>query len=234
MEGGYMKLDRTARAVERLTARGQISESGETKLYHNSDIIGRDFPIDGGIYLGAYQREAIVVDFFNSPMLKSIFERAKLEISTQSLRAELDILNAVYAAVYQAMAYDHKAVEELVREQGVKEDGEISLDVFADRGIGVCRHMALTCGVIIERLIKERVMEGSVSVDRKTFKEGGHAWCRYKGPDGAVFIVDVAQKYCGKLSSPSVIRAYSRPVEEIAMTPEEAYEHYLEYYETTG
>jgi hypothetical protein len=234
MEGGYMKWDRTARAVERLTARGQISESRAAKLYHNRGIIGRDSPIDGGIYLGAYQREAIVVDFYSSPMLKSIFERTKLEISTHSFRAELDILNAVFAAVYQVMAYDQNAVEELVREQGVKEDGEISLDVFAGRGIGVCRHMALTCGVIIERLVEEGVMEGSVSIDRKTFREGGHAWCRYKGPDGAIFIIDVAQKYCGKLSSPSVIRKYSRPVEEIAMTPEEAYEHYLEYYETTG
>ena len=229
-----MKWDRTARAVERVTARGQVTESGTTKLYHNRAIIGRDSPIDGGIYIGAYQREAVVVDFFSSPMLKSIFERAKLDISARSLRAELDILKAVYVAVDRAMAYDLDAVEELVREQGVQEDGEISLGVFADHGIGVCRHMALTCGVIIERLIEEGVMEGSVSVDRKTFKEGGHAWCRYKGPDGAVFIIDVAQKYCGKLSGPSVIRTYSRPVEEIGMTPEEAYEHYLEYYETTG
>src|SRR5262245_17003241 len=234
MEGVYMKWDRTARAIERLTSRGQISQSGATKRYHNRDIIGRDSPIDGGVYLGAYQREAIVVDFISSPMLKSIFERTKLEISAQSLRAEFDILNAVYTAVSQVMAYDQNAVEELVREQDVKEDGEINLDVFADRGIGVCRHMALTCGVIIERLIEEGVIEGSVSIDRKTFKEWGHAWCRYKGTDGAVFIIDVAQKYCGKLSSPSVIRKYSRPVEEIAMTPEEAYEHYLEYYETTG
>ena len=94
--------------------------------------------------------------------------------------------------------------------------------------------MALTCGVILEKLIEEGVMEGRVSVDRKTMKKQGHAWCRYKGPDGAVFIIDVAQRYCGKLSSPPVIRTYSRPVEEFAMTPEEAYGHYLEYYETTG
>jgi len=234
MEGGYMKWDRTSRMIERLTSRGQISESGTTKLYNNRHIIVRDSAIDGGVYLGAYQREAIAVDFFNSPMLKSIFERVKLEISSQSLRAELDILNAVYRAVYQAMTYDHNAVEELVREYGVKEDREISLNVFAGRGIGVCRHMALTCGVTIETLIKEGRMEGKVSVDRKTCKQGGHAWCRYKGKDGAVFIIDVAQKYCGKLSGAWVIRAYSRFVEEFAMTPEEAYEHYLEYNETTG
>ena len=110
-----MKWDRTARMLERLTSRGQISESGTTGLYNNRHIIGRDSPIDGGVYLGACQREAVVVDFYNSPMLKSIFESAKLEISSQSLRAELDILNAVYTAVYQAMTYDHNAVEELVR-----------------------------------------------------------------------------------------------------------------------
>src|SRR5215510_2582661 len=189
MEGGYMKWDRTARVIARLTTRGQISQSGATKRYHNRDIIGRDSPIDGGVYLGAYQREAIVVDFFSSPAIRSIFESAKLEIYAQSLRAELDILNAVYAAVYQVMTYDRDAVEELVRAQGVKEDGEISLEVFADRGIGVCRHMALTCGVIIEKLIEEVVMEGRVSVDRKTIKQEGHAWCRYTVPDGAVFII---------------------------------------------
>jgi len=234
MEGVYMKWDRTARVVERLSSRGQISESGITRLYNNRHIIGRDSSIDGGVYLGASQREAIVVDFFNSPMLKSIFESVKLEISSQSLRAELEILNEVYTAVYQAMKYDRNVVEEIVEKYGVEEDGEISLDVFADRGVGVCRHMALTCGIIIERLIEEGVMEGRVSVDRKTIKQEGHAWCRYKGPDGAVFIIDVAKHYCGKLSSPWIIRAYSRPVEEFTMTPEEAYEHYLEYYETTG
>src|SRR5262245_22670204 len=100
MEGEYMKWDRTARAVARLTSRGHIIESGATKLYHNRTIIGRDSPIDGGIYIGAYQREAIVVDFFSSPMLKSIFERTKHEIYARSLRAELDILKTVYAAVY--------------------------------------------------------------------------------------------------------------------------------------
>jgi len=234
MEGVHMKWDRTARVVERLTSRGQISESGATRLYNNRHIIGRDSSIDGGVYLGAYQREAIVVDFFNSPMLKLNFESAKHEISSQSLRAELDSLNAVYKAVHQAMKYDHNAVEEIVGKYGVKEDGEISLNVFADRGVGVCRHMALTCGVIVEKLIAEGGMEGRVSVDRKTIKQEGHAWCRYTVPDGAVFIIDVAKHYCGKLSSPSVIRAYGRPVEEFEMTPEEAYEHYLEYYETTG
>src|SRR5262245_49282799 len=139
MEDVHMKWDRTARMVERLTSRGQISESGATRLYNNRHIIGRDSAIDGGVYLGAYQREAVVVDFFNSPMLKSIFESVKLEISSQSLRAELDILNDVYTAVYQAMKYDQNAVEEIVGKYGVEEDGEISLDVFADRGVGVCR-----------------------------------------------------------------------------------------------
>jgi len=132
------------------------------------------------------------------------------------------------------MKYDQNAVEKIVGKYGVEKDGEISLNVFVDHGVGTCRHMALTCGAIIEKLIEEGVMEGRASVDRKTIKQEGHAWCRYKGQDGAVFIVDVAKQYCGKLSSPSVIRAYSRPVEEFSMTPEEAYEHYLEYYETTG
>src|SRR4030095_12960248 len=164
MDGVHMKWDRTARMVERLTSRGQISESGATRLYHNRHVIGRDSAIDGGGYLGACQREAVVVDFFNSPVLKSIFESAKLEISSRSLRAELDMLNAVYAAVYQVMKYDQNAVDVIVRKYGAEEDGEISLNVFADRGVGVCRHMALTCGVIIERLIEEGVMEGRVSV----------------------------------------------------------------------
>src|SRR5262247_2311884 len=113
MEGVYMKWDRTARVVERLTSRGQISGSGATRFYNNRHIIGRDSSIDGGVYLGAYQREAIVVDFFNSPTLKFYFESARHEISSQSLRAELDSLNSVHKAVHQAMKYDQNAVEEI-------------------------------------------------------------------------------------------------------------------------
>ena len=66
--------------------------------------------------------------------------------------------------------------------------------------MGVCRHQALLCGYLLEKLIKDERISGKVSVDRN-FVEGlgGHAWARYTTDRGKVYILDVAQNYKGCL-----------------------------------
>jgi hypothetical protein len=109
------------------------------------------------------------------------------------------ILNAVYETVKESMNYDKKAVNALVDSVNCKKDRKIALDMFLDRNIGVCRQMALACGVLLELFRKDGYIRGNASIDRNTDVPGGHAWCRYTNLGGEVFILDVAQKYIGRM-----------------------------------
>ena len=68
---------KTKAAVERLLQEGKIYVVNGEFFYEGRPIIHRDSGIDGGVYLGESEREAIVVDIENSPLLQRIYEKAK-------------------------------------------------------------------------------------------------------------------------------------------------------------
>ena len=63
--------NRTQMMRERLNY--EIEEVNGVPHYQDIPVISRDTPIDGGVYLGANEREAIVVDFSNSPKIKELY-----------------------------------------------------------------------------------------------------------------------------------------------------------------
>ena len=67
------KWDNTQIGKDRLERKIEII--GNVPHYQGRHIIGRNSPIDGGVYLGSGEREAIVVDFENSPGLQNIYRR---------------------------------------------------------------------------------------------------------------------------------------------------------------
>ncbi|MCK4826180.1 hypothetical protein KA005_61120, partial [bacterium] len=85
-----------------------------------------------------------------------------------------------------------------MRRNRVGGDQKVMLDQFLRYGVGVCRHSALTAGLLLELLIKEKYLDGQVSVDRNTV-EGGHAWARYTNTKGTVYIIDITQEFFGTL-----------------------------------
>lgn len=173
----------------------------EEGMYKGRRIIKRDSTIDGGVYLGAHHREAIVVDSEKSHSIKELYAKArdralidKVDISI----AKGLILNAVFDIVKEAMNYDEKAVDALVDSVNCGKDGKMPLGIFIRNHAGVCRHMALACGVLLELFKRDGFVSGNVNIDRNTDK-GGHAWCRYTNSGGEVYILDVAQDYVGRL-----------------------------------
>ncbi len=187
--------DRTHFSEKRLE---DVLEGG---MYRGRRIIKRDSPIDGGVYLGAGEREAIVVDSEKYTEIKRLYEIAKekalvgkVDISV----AKYLILNAVFGTVKEAMAYNEAAADGLAAICNSGSDGKITLDLFIKNKIGVCRHMALACGALLELFKKDGYIRGNASIDRNTGK-GGHAWCRYTNSGGEVYILDVAQGYIGRI-----------------------------------
>ncbi len=191
-------------------------KNSEEELYQGRFIIHRDSPVDGGVCIGQCQREAIVVDSSKSPLIRKLYDGAKSRATQDGVIMKNTLLRAVYDTVAEAMpTQDYRAVKEIIRRCGVERDGKISLDVFLEEGVGVCRHDALACAIVLELFKREGITHGKASVDRNCSFLGGHTWCRYVNSVGEVFILDVAQGYLGRLKDApdDYKQVYQRPEE---------------------
>jgi hypothetical protein len=192
-----------------ITYRVKIRVGGN---FYGRHVIGRDTPINEGVYPGDYPREVIVVDFDKDPYLQDLYQKV-IEAATEpdGTFNKGKVLSAVFTIVKDSMRPDANGVERVVQEYGASNDGLILLGVFINNKVGVCIHYALACAVILERLRKEGYVRGKPSVDRNKTDLGKHAWCRYTNSAGEVFILDPALGYIGPLDGPNAPWDYKRP-----------------------
>lgn len=122
-------------------------------------------------YPGKSPREVIIVDPNHAPLL---------EKATQNLlqQVEEDILKKVICYVQEEL-FDLEISNEtelwdLIERQ--EAFPEVSLEVFLDAKIGVCRHFALTATYLIEQLIQEGILKGEAFLIREDTPFGRHAW----------------------------------------------------------
>ena len=218
LERIYVNVDRnnTKRVISRLFHVSKINYVDEVPYYLGRHIIGRDTKIDGGVYLGSGAREAIVVDFENSPELQNIYRRTVKRLTTVDGFQKDKVITVVYDSVLEAMppTHDKNAVDKLIDRLDIEngtnlhEDGKISLNRFIEAGVSECRHYALTAGVILEKLKENGHINGTVSVDRNSadyycggvLDGGGHAWVRYTNSIGKIYIIDVAKTFKGPMN----------------------------------
>lgn len=204
-----------------------VERAKESPFYEESDaeaphgyfegrrIIGRDMPINKGVYLGAGAREAIVVDDEKFGQLEIVYQRL-IDRQTKKLKGtgqdfKTGILPMVFGLTLEILRYDLPAVDAEINKY--PPDHKIALDQFISKGFGICRHQALLAGYLIERLIRNGILQGKVSVDRNSIPSvGGHAWVRYTNSRDEVIILDPAQKYAGYLKDvPKDKWFYERP-----------------------
>lgn len=182
-------------------------EAGPNGYFDGDPIIGRNSPaVTGGVYLGGKAREAITVKPEQDPRLESVYKRMiKQRVlsrlvgkaanqETQSVEAQL---KKVYDTVHKLMKYDGDAVERF--SEAYKGDKQVSLGEYVEKGIGVCRHQALLCAYLTERLIADGKMAGHVKVERNTIPEygGTHAWATFVDSNGTEHVMDAAQDFVG-------------------------------------
>ncbi len=191
-------------------------------IYKKRHVIGRDEKINGGVYLGAGEREEIVVDDMDEKaskyyqkaydlLMKNVNSRQrKQRKNKQDDGFKNDILTDVYDTVLSAIQYDKEYANDLAEKY---KNEKIDLSYYINDGKGVCRHQALLVGYLLERLKNEGQINGAVSIDRNSIKGvGAHAWVRYQsGTNNAIYIIDPAQGYVGLLSEATNNWPYERP-----------------------
>lgn len=189
--------------------------------YQGRAVIGSDTPINKGVYLCATKEqgtigEACVVDDDKPEniVLHKAYHQLIEKIYSQPADKRWNYaLFFVQEITREFLPYDSKKVDDFTRG---KNGTKISLASFMNLRFGVCRHQALLSGYLIERLIKDKHLQGSVSVDRNQSGEDGHAWCRYTSPSSRIYIVDVAQNLMAPLERTTPQHwDYARPYETV-------------------
>ncbi len=176
-------------------------------------IIRRDTRILFGVYPGGTNREVLVVDPVKYPALGKLYKKVLLR-SLFGFLGEKFILRSVYSITKKAMKYDDEAVDRFISYNYLY-GRKVSIDQFINKGIGVCRHMGLVCGALLEMLTMTGYLDGKVSVDRNTIDHYAHVWARYTSKDGKVIILDVAQGFFGSPYDPKARWDYRREGEKV-------------------
>lgn len=217
----HIEWNKTKLAQERLKEMGLYEEpdrESKTGFYLGRPIIGRDTPINGGVYVGGGGREAIVVDDTEKGSLLPDVYRELLEIRQKDMAKgrhfKEGILTDVFELVQKRLPYKYDSVNKIALEYRLGPDRKVYLNVYLKEEAGVCRHQALLGAYLLERLGKEGKVGGKVSVDRNFVPGlGGHAWIRYTNSRGDVIMIDPARQIIAGLDElPDEIRGfYERP-----------------------
>ena len=198
------------------------------RRFLNRHLIKRDTPVLDGVYIFQYSGEAIIVDA-NSPILQKLYDI----IYQSSGWDEHSIIKTTYDAIWLLFTKKQAEIDaqhqtdlaapsyiEVVNELAEQfyGDREVSLDLFLETKIGVCRHRALAVAALLEMFKEEGLISGQISIDRSgkdEYGDGGHAWARYTDEDGVVWILDASMDYFGRLmDSPPDGWEYFRPTDK--------------------
>lgn len=197
-------------------------------------IITRNTTINGGI--DTYDTDeirgaAIVVDPYKYPdsynrLIDQVIRRAT---GAEGVDRRL-LPRSVFDVVNINMTYSESATEKVLKR--VAQDyykseefpaGEkIELSEFINVGVGVCREQSLVCGALLELLVDRGLLTGEARINRCfiDYNNGeptaGHQWARYTASSGEPYILDVAERFYGKLNqAPQQERAkYLQPGEQ--------------------
>jgi len=218
MEGNQCpEWDKTYLVKERLRQKHQFDEpSRESKYgeFGGRPIIGRDSKINGGVYVGGGEREAVVVDDTKQPELQDVYRELLKRRKNQALHGidfKDGILEEVFDLTREILPFDENKVDNITH--NLSHDEKIALSVFINEKGGVCRHQALLAGYLLEKLKNDGLIRGTASIDRNFVPgEGGHAWVRYVNSASQIFIIDPAQDYIGSIEDAGIDRwQYERP-----------------------
>lgn len=162
-------------------------------FFNGRPIIGENTPINGGIYLGVYPQEAIVVDEKHGSLIKIYHELRTLisNLKIQDKLNEREILISVCSLVEGHLKFDYDQFDALAATENFQPDNKTSLDLFIESKVGVARHQVLLAAYLIEKLIKQGVLSGCLSLDGATNDPAAQDdRLLYTSQTGVLFVLD--------------------------------------------
>ena len=200
-----VRWNRTMRALKRVEWQLEMKNLpgyGLVPFFKGRHVISRDMQIVEGVYLGAFAREAIVVSERDGILLEHCQElRGRLR-KLPGGSSEFAIIKIVHEYVRELLPGGERKTNAIIRSNipPGDYDRKIDLTVFIRGGAGVCRHRGLLGTYFVEKLINERVLLGTRSIDRNEMDEGGHAWARFVSKKtGQILISDAGLDECGDI-----------------------------------
>lgn len=149
-------------------------------------------------------QEGILVVNLNSPAVSSLFEETKKAVRDVGKPSELAILLSIFYKVGSSLKGRGKdgtlyrvIAEEIIKD--MNDAGEVSLDAFLRKEIGVCRHHVGAVAALLLKFKKEGFLDGEVFLNAGLKREPfphTHAWAEYTSGD-RVFVIDVRQEWLG-------------------------------------
>jgi hypothetical protein len=197
-----MRDDRSQYAIGRAQILPGYQESDKAALdgyFLGRPILTRNAKeIDGGIYLGASTREAIVVDG-ESEVMDKAYDRLVRKLEKLKAPDEKRILEMVKDHVRKEMPYDGKKTEAI--SAPYKGDKPVDLSTYIENRAGVCRHQCLLSAYLVEKLIMAGILNGRAGVERNSERKVGgdaHAWAIFEssGSDEK-YVIDASHDFVG-------------------------------------
>lgn len=204
-EHEFVRRRNTQNSIMRLWFDEKIDSGG---FYLGHHLIGRNKAINNGVLVGQTAREAIYVDFDNSPTIQKIYQEAKQRSESLPKSVHPPFLQVAYDIVQEYMQFDDSPGEIeisriLKKYNNHRNDELVSLEIFVKEGWGNCRYRSPFAAVMLERAVKEGILTGKTSIDRSTIGIFSHAWVRHTFPSGKIYILNVSppNHYIGTLES---------------------------------
>ncbi|MFW5746731.1 MAG: hypothetical protein ACOCWQ_04245 [Nanoarchaeota archaeon] len=169
-------------------------------MYQGRHVITRETPISQGVYLSETESEAIVAN----PESVDHLTRQTLIRTPACLGIPLkgQILSTVTKVTRESFDDSNDPIYAL-QQNNVAAEQKVDIGFFLSARTGVCKHMAITAGLILENLVAQGILNGYARINRSSNTQHGHAWVRYTNSAGEPLIVDPALNYAGPVACTS-------------------------------
>lgn len=198
-----VEISRTEAVIMRMQGRAGYGEPdlyGPHGYYNNMPILGsKSQYVNGGVYFGGSPREGIIVDGKSSELTWAYRGLQQRLVGRQPYPM---IFHTVRNFVREIMPYDGRRTKFIADQYAG--DRLVGLSEFLRARAGVCRHQGLLASYLVECLIYDRKLSGTVGVERDDRPDfgGPHGW-GINRPDGPstpeadVIVMDPAQNKAG-------------------------------------
>jgi hypothetical protein len=166
---GLNQYNRILAALYRVSNHPAFSQDGSSAapygVFYQRPVIGECSVINGGIYLSAYPREAVVVDE-RYELLNKVYARLTMTLaSVEKKLSEHQIVTGTLNFVLQVLPFSEERVRNISLANKIRVDQRTALDFFLINKCGVARHQVLLAGYLLEKLKARKILKGCVYID---------------------------------------------------------------------